>query len=224
MNYKRLTELKEVGMQYIFVSLYGKKHDEFTKVKGSFEKSLNTIRNAKKIGLNTMVTTVATHELLSDGSMEFLLNIVRREEVRLYINNVTPVGRYSNKKSELLNNEELKQIKEYLKLPYVKKNEKYFYGYTGICNQLVRRIYITTYGDFCPCPYIQISFGNIKEEKIEEIKEKIIESKYFQQPFKAGCLATQSKEYIETFLEPTVDIAPLYYKLHPWFNKKEEGE
>lgn len=217
LNYERLKQLKKAGMQYIFVSLYGKKHDEFTKVKGSFDKSVETIKIAKKLGLNTMITTVATHTLLSDGSIDLLLKLTKDIGVRLYINNITPVGRYNNKKEELLKKEELNQIKEYFKLPYVKKNEKYFYGYTGVCNQLIRRIYISTYGDLCPCPYIQISFGNIKNETMDEIKDKIIKSGYLKQPYKAGCLATQSKEFIETFLDPTVENSPLYYRKHPWF-------
>lgn len=224
LNTTKLKQLKKAGMQYIFVSLYGKEHDKFTMVEGSFEKSLETVRIAKKIKFNTMITTVVTHKLLSDGSMDFLLNIVKKEKIRLYINNITPVGRYNMKKDEMLNSEELKRVSEYLKLPYVKKNEKYFYGYTGVCNQLIRRIYISTYGDLCPCPYIQISFGNIKNETLNQIKEKVIKSNYLKQPFKAGCLATQSGGFVETFLNPTINNSPLYYKEHPWFKKGENDD
>jgi len=223
LNYERLSQLKEAGMQYIFVSLYGKKHDEFTKVAGSFEKSLNTVRIAQELGINTMITTVITREMLLDGSMEFLLDISKQEKVRLYFNNITPVGRYHDKKDQMLSAQELKKVNEYLKLPNVKKNEKYFYGYTGVCNQLIRRMYISAYGDFCPCPYIQISFGNIKNETMDEIKDKIIDSNYLNQPYKSGCLATKSMGFVKEFLEPTIDKSPLYYKDHPWFKKGKES-
>ncbi len=224
LNKDKLEDLKQVGIQYIFVSLYGSEsnHDKFTAVAGSYERSLQTLKAARDAGINTMISTVATCDSLRNGDIGKLLELASREHVRVYINDVVPVGNYADKEIQSLPTPEKDLLQQYMQLDMVKKNEKYFYGYTGVCNQMRRRLYVSAFGDVCPCPYIQISFGNIEQQRLDEIKDNVIKSGYLNQPYRAGCLAAQSRGFMETFLKPIHADKPIKYTEHPWFKGKTD--
>jgi len=222
LNYSLLKKLKDAGMCYILISLYGREHDDFTQVKGSFEKSIKGLRQAKELGFYTMITTVASHKTLNNGDFEYLMNLAEEENIKLYFNYITPTGKFSNNNEDLLTEEDLIKIKNYLKLPLIRKNEKYFYGYTGKCLQAVGRIYVSPYGDFCPCPFIQISFGNIKNTSLDEVKENIKKSGYLKDKFETTCPASQSMDFINNFIKPIPLEAPVSYQEHSWFKEKEK--
>ena len=217
---EKLALLKANGMNHILVTLYGKNHDKFTRSVGSFERSLQTARAAQKMGFNTLISTVATHETLNDGSFDFLLDIVKREGVRLFVNKITPVGRYAANMKNRLTVEDLRKLKNYLQMECVKKSEKYFYGYAWGCHQAHKRIYISSSGDICPCPFVHISFGNILTDTLETVKNKIQNSGFLGEIKGSMCLASQSDEFIKNFLEPIEAGNPTYYQQHPWFIRK----
>ncbi|MDP8298704.1 MAG: hypothetical protein P9L88_02200, partial [Candidatus Tantalella remota] len=51
-----------------------------------------------------------------------------------------------------------------------------------------------------PCPLIQISFGNVRDENVKEIWKKMNDFKGFKDKDKPGCLAGENREFIEKYL------------------------
>jgi len=92
-------------------------------------------------------------------------------------------------------------------------NVGYFSSY---CPAGFEQLYITCYGDVTPCPFIQISFGNIKEKELKDIWLKITRFKAFVIPNKV-CLSGQDSNFIETFLDPLqkIKVLPVRAEDHP---------
>lgn len=62
-------------------------------------------------------------------------------------------------------------------------------------------IFITAYGDVLPCGLIQVSYGNIRQDSLENIFNKM-----HAMPLKSSrpdvCVAGLDEEFIATYLEP----------------------
>lgn len=62
------------------------------------------------------------------------------------------------------------------------------------------RPFVTPLGDILPCPFINISFGNINNESLESIYKKMFQIKYFAE-YSPVCLAAQNKLFRTKFLD-----------------------
>ncbi len=112
---KSLENLRNKGLDTIIFSLYGAdaiNHEQITRINGSFNKTINAIKNSKKIGLNTEIHFVAlatNYKVLKDIAEMGKQNGVSNISVLRFV----PQGRGYLLKSALLNklqNLELKKI------------------------------------------------------------------------------------------------------------------
>lgn len=105
-------KLKEVGMQTIAVSVDGlkEKHEWFRRSPGSYEKTINGVKNlvAEKF-LHVQITTVIHHQNIDD------LSAMYNEFIRLGIDswrviNIEPIGRAMENKELMLTKEDYKKL------------------------------------------------------------------------------------------------------------------
>ena len=58
------------------------------------------------------------------------------------------------------------------------------------CPAGVEKVYITPYGDVIPCPFIHVSFGNVKDSSLLEIVDKMRNVQYFNK-YQKICIAAE---------------------------------
>ncbi len=97
------------------------------------------------------------------------------------------------------------------KYPYVRTDFEANYVKKG-CGAIKEILYVTPYGDVLPCPYIHISFGNIFDKSLEEIRNTALENKYFKDYWQK-CLCATDRQFIDEFLNKISErkVLPVEY-------------
>ena len=192
---KRLKQAGLFGMAISVDSLFPETHDRLRNFSGAWEQAIQAIRFSKEAGLYTLVQTVGTRELIDSGEIYTLANYLHSLEIdELRITEPTPAGRLESNVKDLLSDnqrQKLRQIhvsfnhdlKHYPKtavFPYVEA--PFQYG----CGAGVQHSYLDCAGNFGPCDFLPTKFGNIFEEDITIIWQRMHQS--FLPP-KRFCLA-----------------------------------
>lgn len=187
-----INKIKELEIYDIRISIYGnsKSHDEMTRVKGSFEKSINALKKIKQaMGIGTAVYVV-TKENYKDCTE--LVKFFKDEKINYSLNtHLTPTSygelfpldfRVTKEQYECLH-------KDY-EMPLVGTS----------CSAGLSRFRITPFGDVNPCELIRnVTFGNVHGKSIQKIIESD-ERKQFIKEFSSmaeqhNCNACKMQNY-----------------------------
>lgn len=215
--------LRERGIAAVGISLNGGEeyHDAFVAKKGAYRDSVDAIENAKAAGIACTLMTVPTDRSMGDGNFDHVLELGRRLDVPVYINFPTYCGSVAGHADMLLSRENLDKLyrmgREGLIRKDVFKKDK-----SAFCPAVLYQIYISAYGDVCPCPFIQLSFGNIFETSLAGIQENFRKSGYLSKTYRC-CPPAESEEFIETVAKPIYagGPVPLHFSKHPAFAGKK---
>jgi len=213
--------LKSVGVDVVQISLDSdieEIHDQQRGFKGAYQKVIQGVENAKKSGLLVFLSAVVTRENLLNGGIDGLALMAKELGVILHLNSACSVGKWEGEYF-YLNAEAKAKLNSILKLPYVRENTEAGYFNKG-CKAAKEKIYISAYGDVLPCPFIQFSFGNIKDESLKDIWHKMRKAPCFSVASRE-CLASQSHEFISQYLKPLNELkqSPYPYELLKRYSK-----
>ncbi|MBU1726900.1 MAG: radical SAM protein [Candidatus Omnitrophica bacterium] len=160
-----MNDLKKSGLNVIQVSLnspYADEHDREIGIKGSFSRSLACIMEARSLGIEVLINSVITRDILYSDRMEKLYNIAKQN--KSYLSFIFP-ARVGGWKEENVNLDyaDYQIIKKWLNLSFVTTDsETCFKG--RICPAGTEKVYISPYGDLYPCPFIHNNQGNILDK------------------------------------------------------------
>jgi len=221
-NMEFMIKMKQAGLYGYNVSIYGNRefHDQFTSVKGSYGKVIRSLEIAKKLGLASSILYTPLRQSFYDGNIGFMIDLAKKTRVPLNINVPTPTGNIRDKEDFLLGEKERKLLTQlYMKGLATADAFEWFHG--NHCPMTMKAIYIAPNGEVCPCPFVQVSFGNIKELSLFEIKKNIVASGFTKFKFeKYECPAGQNKDFLNNFIRPIYGRGkhvPPFYEDHPHF-------
>lgn len=152
-----------------------KKHDDIRRIKGSFYKSLKTIKKLKKY-FNVSIAFTAHSENLTELSS--VAKIARENKVSLTIKRYIPVGRGLNSNLTLspfnyrILIDEVKHLKENQKVSFSDPFPASFGKKTDVYGGCLAGIYslsVDFNGDIFICTKLKIFLGNIKTTPLFEI-------------------------------------------------------
>lgn len=204
-------KLRKDGLDVVLISLDScseKKHDQNRGFSGAYQKVIDGVLNATNSGLIVFLSTVVTNDNLLNGEIIKLASIAKDLKATLHLNLASSVGKWGGK-FFYLSNEARAKLDFLLKLPHVRQNTEAGYFSKG-CKAGTEKIYITAYGDVLPCPLIQISFGNLRQESLAKILDKMRKIYYFNNSSKE-CLASQNYEFISQYLNPLSEVKQMPY-------------
>jgi MoaA/NifB/PqqE/SkfB family radical SAM enzyme len=150
-----------------------------------------------------------------------LLDFCRAKQCPIVVSIPCPVGRWSNNFSECLDDSDREYFtslqREY---PFLRRDFDSNYFRRG-CSAGTEKLYLTPYGDIIPCPFIHISFGNVKEEPCSVIRTRMLKLDRFRD-YCQVCLAGEDPVFIDTFIRPTYGTQhlPMSWKDHPVLSEK----
>ena len=207
---KKVKRLKELNVDTIYFSIdsgIAEEHDLFRNHKGSFEKIMQAIDLCKiykhKIVINICV---GKFNLYSKG-FKALLDYSHKNSILVETIFARSLGNFEENDEIML---EEKDRDYYYKLrkdyPYVVRDLDNNYGAWG-CPAVKEVLYISAYGDVCPCPYSHVSMGNIKQQSLREIRERGLQSKWYNQ-FHEECLTAVNKDFMRIYY-PLISKEPL---------------
>ena len=177
--------IKDAGITFVVVSLDSinpEVHDRFRGMKGSWKSAVQAIKNCAEMDIQVRISTVVTKQSLKSGDTKKVIQLGKDlgvSKIRL----LTPlmVGRWYKKEEIRLSKEEIEELWSLL--------EPDFVFWEGLCDGTVPFVCassarwvvaITAYGDVQPCCYSPIRFGNVREERLKNITDRMWKSSYFK--------------------------------------------
>ncbi|MCF0148135.1 MAG: radical SAM protein [Clostridium sp.] len=184
LSLNRAKTLKEAGLFGVGISidsLYKEVHDKKRGYNGAYENSISAIKNSKEVGLYTMAQVVCTKEMLKTGEIYKLAKFLKSLEVdEVRILEPIPCGSLLVKNDEIFSKENKDELiklhiifnrnKEYPKtsvFPYIESKDQFG------CGAGVQHSYIDNEGNFTPCDFVPESFGNVLNEDIKDIWDRM---------------------------------------------------
>lgn len=208
LSYKRAKELKKLGVNCITTSLDScipEKHNEFRSSSISYDRVISGIKNARKAGMQVLVGGIVTHSNIRSGELEDLIKMVNNLGAIFLFNLAVPCGNWKNNKAVIIT----KADREYLlglmdKYPATSTDHEPGRNKKG-CPAGMEKIYITAYGDVLPCPFIHVSFGNVKDSSLDEIVKKMRKIPQFGS-YPDICVAAEDP-YFHNEIFPAIDLS-----------------
>jgi len=214
LNRARAQKLKGYGLFYIAISLDDfdkQRHDAARGSKGAFEISIEAINNAKEAGLYTVVQSVITKSMLSNGRIWKFLKFVKELDVNELLL-LEPLGTgklFTCRNDVFLNEEEHEQLK--LLHNVAKKNPALpkIYSFANVedstrfgCGAGIEHSYIDTEGNFWPCNFLPLSVGNILEEP-DDVYHRL--ERYFSKPC-TYCILMAEREKLQALFSGALPV------------------
>jgi len=219
LNKVMIRRLRDAGAKVLNISLdspYRDEHDASRGSKGCFGKVMEALQIIKETeGIRAQISVVAVRKILYSERIDKLLALAKQYKCFLALTIPSRCGNWSGT-NEIITEKRDRETMECLDnhpMVVTHTNVGYFSSY---CPAGFEQLYITCYGDVTPCPFIQISFGNIKEKELKDIWLKVTRFKAFVIPSKV-CLSGQDSNFIETFLDPLqkIKVLPVRAEDHP---------
>lgn len=184
---KMASDLKKAGLFYVSVSLdhwQAEEHDRGRGCPGSFETALRAIDIFQETGgIHVGVSTVLSPSMLTSGEVEeFLQFLIKLGLHEAWLSETKPAIEPLWDKSIIISEEERLALIS-LQDRYNKEG-KITVNYLGHfesgayfgCNAGHKMVYVDPFGEVSPCVFAPITFGNVNEEALAGIYEKMKES------------------------------------------------
>lgn len=184
---ERAEQMKDAGVFGVMVSLHHwdrDKYDEFAGAKGSYDGAISALRLYRKAGLSTAINCTGIQELVREGGVDKIMKIAK-DVGCAYVQLIheKPAGAWLGKENTL-KKEYVKKLCDY-HLIYSLDGE--YKDYPAISSQAfesqpgnlgctaggIERFYINAAGEVQPCEFLNVTFGNIKDEPFLDIYKRM---------------------------------------------------
>jgi len=223
-NERKLRRLKKVGLDSILVSLDSPDpniHDSFRNKKGSFKKAIDTIKTARRLGIETIIITTVHHQnIRSKNGLLGMIDLAKKLGIMLHLSLAAPVGKWANEKScrdFLLTKSDQRYLRRLrCKYPFLRRDFDSNFVVKG-CPAGTERFVILPDGEVLVCTKIHVSFGNIKDNSMLTIRERMMKHKIFREtpPY---CLCAESSKFIERYMKNCFNRKELPLEEKAFFN------
>ena len=208
----RAAELKKAGLDCVFVSIDSADaagHDEFRKTPGLFDRAIKGIRRAKKLGFSVGFSATMTQESWESGELDRIVELAKDVGVHeVFVFDAKPSGRYQDR-LDLVDNQQWvdKMIQS---ARHYNEDQSYpgvvFLAYMTShrsvgCSCGTSYFYLSPYGDMMSCDFNHAKFGNVVEEPLWKVWERLSTQPEFCKSKWGGCKIqdSQSRESESVF-------------------------
>lgn len=209
-NEEDIKTLKELGVDTLYFSVdsgIAEEHDKFRKRKGNFSKIMENIQFCRKHGVKVVINVcVGKYNIYSEG-LRKLLDYSHRNRVLICTLLARPLGNWEDRFEVMLGDVEMKHLQMLREqYPFAVRDLSNNYGREG-CQALKEYVYITAYGDVCPCPFTHIVIGNIFEESLKDIRERGLKVHWWDH-YHETCLTGRDETFMKKYY-PKIEEKPL---------------
>ncbi|MDR3238573.1 MAG: radical SAM protein [Clostridiales bacterium] len=177
-------DLAAAGAGGVYVSIDAsdaETHDHKRGTEGLFDKALEGIAAAKKVDLTVGISCCIDQEGFEGGELDRIIELGRRQGVHeVLIFDAMPVGRFCNRDDLWGSQTWIDQMIEHVRTYNEDENYPgvlvyaYMSSYMSMgCPGGTSYLYVSPYGEICPCDFHHHKFGNIREEKLNVIWDRM---------------------------------------------------
>ncbi|MBD2185162.1 radical SAM/SPASM domain-containing protein [Aerosakkonema funiforme] len=201
---KRAAELKKAGLDSIYISIDAaspEKHDRFRKQTGLFDRAMRGIQTAKKLGFSVGISTTMTPESYRDGELDRIVKLGKKIGIHeVLVFDALPTGRYKERQDLVDNNDWIEEMIQSARKYNQNPNYPgvvffaYFTSHRSVgCSCGTSYFYVSPYGDIMSCDFNHAKFGNILEEPLWKIWDRLTTLPEFCQAKWGGCKIKDSE-------------------------------
>lgn len=199
--------LYQVGvdvLQFSMDSSIPEEHDAFRRQKGAWSSLDRAVDIAVNAGLKVTLVCTVSHQNLHTEGFQGVIEYTRRKNLLLILSRAVPAGRWGGNKDILLTQEDQTYMYGLVKKhPFIRTDMDSNYARYG-CSAATEKLYVTAYGDVIPCPFMHISFGNVRDDSIKTIRDRMMSQKCLSR-YSKSCLVAEDHQFIDNTLSKTFD-------------------
>ncbi|MBX7258489.1 MAG: radical SAM protein [Candidatus Hydrogenedentes bacterium] len=181
---ERARALKASGLFALGVSLDSidpEAHDQMRGKEGAFDAALNALGMAAEAGLYPYVIAVGTHELLEPERFESFMSFAGSRGAReVHLLEPSATGKLAGRRDVLLTPQERLRVLDYQRIFAAREDMPILSSFMYVespdafgCGAGLTHLYIDGSGEVCPCNLVPLSFGNIANEPLTQILDRM---------------------------------------------------
>ena len=177
-------------------SMIEEEHDLFRGKKGSFKRVMRALEASQKANLELLLSTCIVKGRVFSEEFRDMCTFCKQNGIPLYVTLAKPVGNAREQETWVCTKEDVDQLK-YLETEYnVFTHMSPSYGQPGKCITVKGINTINHDGELIPCPYMDLSIGNVTKEPLSEILNRGMKNEWLG-PYRDECIIGEHPEFIQ---------------------------
>ncbi len=208
---EKAKHIKSIGVEKVQLSLDSlieEDHDHFRNKKGSYKRAMRAIDASLDAGLNLILATVLVKGRAKTEEFVNLCKFVTDRGIGLYVSYAKPTGACSEHPELVIDKEDADALRELEKHYNVFSHMTPSYGSFKGCITVKGIITVTSTMEVTPCPYIDMSLGNLRETSLKEILERGMRNPWLG-PYRPDCIIGEDPKFIKLHTEKTIGVSQL---------------
>ncbi|MEI7611252.1 MAG: radical SAM protein [Betaproteobacteria bacterium] len=196
---KRAQHLKSIGVEKVQLSLDSfneQDHDSFRNKPGSYKRVMRAIDATLDAGLNLLLSTVLVKGRVQTEEFRQLCQFATDKGVGLYVSYAKPTGSCSEHPEFVIEKEDADLLRELEKEYKVFSHMTPSYGSFKGCITVKGIITVTSTFEVTPCPYIDMSLGNLRETSLKDILARGMRNPWLG-PHRPDCIIGEDNKFIK---------------------------
>jgi MoaA/NifB/PqqE/SkfB family radical SAM enzyme len=211
---ERAADLRRAGLDSIYVSLDAadsQRHDALRQTPGLFDRAVAGLKAAKKLGFSVGISATLTPEAYQSGELKRLVELGKSLGVHeVLVFDALPSGRLQHR-DDLIDNGDWVEAMIQSAVPYNQDPcypgvvfSAYISSHRSVgCSCGTSYFYLSPYGDVMSCDFNHAIFGNVLEEPLWKVWQRLSSNPDFAQAKWGGCKVKDS-EFLQ---KETVQVA-----------------
>jgi MoaA/NifB/PqqE/SkfB family radical SAM enzyme len=171
-------------------------HDQFRSKKGSYKRVMRALEASKKADLELLISTCIIKDRVFTKEFEDLCHFCMDSSIPLYVTLAKPVGSAREQDTWVCTKKDVDQLK-YLENKYnIFTHMTPSYGQPGRCITVKGINTVNHDGEIVPCPYMDLSIGNVTKEPLREILNRGMMNSWLG-PYRDECIIGEHIGFIE---------------------------
>lgn len=186
-------------------------HDKFRGKKGSYKRVIRALDAAKQAGLELLISTCIIKDRVFSEEFINLCTYCKDEDIPLYVTLAKPVGTAREQDTWVCTKKDVDQLKLLEDKYNVFTHMTPSYGQPGRCITVKGINTVNHDGEIIPCPYMDLSIGNVTKEPLSVILERGMKNSWLG-PYRDECIIGEHKDFIKFHNQAVhdyLDFSPL---------------
>jgi MoaA/NifB/PqqE/SkfB family radical SAM enzyme len=179
--------------------------------KGSYKRVLRALDAAKEAGLELLVSTCIIKGRVFTKEFEDLCNYCKDKDIPLYVTLAKPVGTAREQDTWVCTKKDVDHLKMLETKYNIFTHMTPSYGQPGRCITVKGINTINHDGEIIPCPYMDLSIGNVTKEPLSVILDRGMKNSWLG-PYRDECIIGEHEGFIKFHNQAVHDylsISPL---------------